>query len=119
MVREHETSEGRVVARLLRDHRTGLLTKVAWTEYTPPDGERTSRTKQLDTEEQAQLFLALVERNDERMPSFTTLQRFGLPLEFGYTINPEFIMGLRRIVLDDEMPNDRKIQLLRYALEDF
>lgn len=104
------------MARLMEDRRTKKMTKVGWVEFI--DGERSSRSKQLDTEEQALLFKSLVEENDEAMPSYVKLAEHGL-IQFGFTIAPKFVLGIRELIFLDHMTDEQKVNFLKKALEDF
>lgn len=96
--------------------RNGKWTKVIWQEDTN-DG-RTSRSRQLDTEANAQLYKALVEVAGDENPSYVTLERHGLT-KFGYPINPNYIMGLRRIAFSDDFTAEEKINFIKQQLKDF
>lgn len=101
----------------MQDRRTGLMTKVGWVQF-DSDGYRSSRTKQLDTEEQARTFQRLVEENNESQPSYVTLEKHDL-VEFGFVINPALVLGIRSIVYSDRMTSQAKIDVLKTVLEDF
>lgn len=102
------------MARLMQG-RSGGLTKVGWVEAI--DGARSSRSKQLDTEEQASTFKRLVEDNDEAMPSYVVLAEHGL-VDFGDPINPRVLLAIREFVSTDWVTPDAKVKYVLQMLED-